>query len=229
MSDIRENLRRVQEEAAAAARRAGRLPGEVQLVAVTKTVPPERIKEALAAGVTACGENRVQELLVKQPLLPPGVQWHLIGHLQTNKVKSVIGRVALIHSLDSLHLAREIGRRSLERGWTAQALVQVNVAGEPTKYGLAPAEVADFLAECLSIEGLRIRGLMTIAPLVPRAEEVRPVFRALRLLAEKIRGDIPGVSMDFLSMGMTNDFTVAIEEGASIIRVGTAIFGSREG
>ncbi|OAT81782.1 YggS family pyridoxal phosphate-dependent enzyme [Desulfotomaculum copahuensis] len=229
MASIGENLRHVKETAAAAARRAGRDPARVQLVVVTKTVAPDRIAEALAAGATACGENRVQELLAKQPELPSGVQWHLIGHLQTNKVKLIAGRVQLIHSLDSLHLAREIGRRAVEKGWVAPVLVQVNVAGDPAKYGLPPGEVAGFLQECLLIEGLQVRGLMTIPPLASRAEESRPVFRALRLLAEELRQKMPSLPLELLSMGMSSDYAVAVEEGATLIRVGTAIFGPREG
>lgn len=225
---IRENLELVREKLKIAAHRAGRDPRSVKLVAVTKTIPPAVIHEALASGVQALGENRVQELLDKQPHLPPDIEWHLIGHLQTNKVKYIIGRVTLIHSLDSWRLAAEISRRARERDLTVPVLVQVNVAGEESKFGLPPVEVPDFVAEVLSLPNIRIRGLMTIAPLVADPEEVRPVFRELKGLAEGLKTKLPGLPLDYLSMGMSNDFTVAVEEGANIIRVGSAIFGPRK-
>lgn len=226
--DVQANLRLVLERVAVAARKSGRQPSAVKLVAVTKNVPVEVMREALAAGVKAFGENRAQELLAKHPLLPPEVEWHFIGHLQTNKVKHVIDKVCLIHSLDSWRLAQEISKRAQERGKVAQVLVQVNVSGEKTKYGLAVNEVKDFLLEVSALPGLAVRGLMTIAPLVPDPEEARPVFRELYRLAERLKVELPGISLDFLSMGMSNDYTVAVEEGANIIRIGSAIFGPRE-
>jgi pyridoxal phosphate enzyme (YggS family) len=225
---VQENIRRLREKIAQAAVRAGRNPDEVRLVVVTKGVPPERVKEALAAGVRACGENRVQELLAKQPLLPAGTEWHFIGHLQTNKVKYIIDRINLLHSLDSWRLAREIDRLAGRRGKEMEVLVQVNVSGEKTKSGLAPEEVLDFLEALGELPALRARGLMTIAPAVRDPEEARPVFRHLRLLLERARARLPGARLDCLSMGMSGDYPVAVEEGASILRIGTAIFSRTE-
>ncbi|MGQ9824593.1 MAG: YggS family pyridoxal phosphate-dependent enzyme, partial [Desulfotomaculales bacterium] len=218
---VQENIRRLREKIAQAAVRAGRKPDEVRLVAVTKGVSPERVKEALAAGVRACGENRVQEMLAKQPLLPAGTEWHFIGHLQTNKVKYIIGRINLLHSLDSWRLAREIDRLAGRRGKEMKVLVQVNVSGEKTKSGLAPEEVLDFLEALYELPALRARGLMTIAPAVRDPEEARPVFRHLRLLLERARARFPGTRLDCLSMGMSGDYPVAVEEGASILWIGT--------
>lgn len=225
---VRENLLRVRKQVEAAAKRAGRDPRTVKLVVVTKTIPIDVIREALAAGVTAVGENRVQELLDKQQQLPPEVEWHLIGHLQTNKVKYIVDKVHLVHSLDSWHLAREISRRAQERGSTVQVLVQVNISGEQTKYGLPPGEVREFITDVLQLPGINVRGLMTIAPLVRDPEEARPIFRELYQMAGLLKQDLPKVQLDYLSMGMSNDFTVAVEEGANIIRVGSAIFGPRK-
>ncbi|MDQ0286944.1 pyridoxal phosphate enzyme (YggS family) [Desulfofundulus luciae] len=224
---IRENLRLVLEQVAEAAKKAGRDPGSVKLVAVTKNVPVDMMQEAMAAGVKAFGENRVQELVAKHPRLPVDVEWHLIGHLQTNKVKYIIDRVHLIHSLDSWRLAREISRRAQERSLNVEVLVQVNISGEETKYGLPPGEVRNFIVGVAELPGIRVRGLMTIAPLVPDPEGVRPIFRELYQMAGWLRQELPGLPLDFLSMGMSNDFRVAVEEGANIIRVGSAIFGPR--
>lgn len=221
------NLDRVRERIKAAAHRAGRRPEEIKLVAVTKTVPPEIIKEAIEGGVDILGENRVQELLQKYHDVPPGPEWHLIGHLQRNKVKKVIGKVAMIHSLDSWRLAEEISRVAQEKGTVADVLVQVNVAGEATKYGLKPAEVADFIDAAAALPGLAVRGLMTIAPWTGNMEEVRPVFRELKELAGRLKNTAAGSGMDYLSMGMSGDFEVAVEEGANILRIGSAIFGGR--
>lgn len=224
---VLENLSRVRERVDAAARRAGRDPGEIKLVAVTKTVPVAVINEALSCGVTRLGENRAQEFLQKYPQLPPGLEWHFIGHLQTNKVKKVIGKVELIHSLDRWTLAEEIHRAACEAGTAAGVLVQVNVAGEETKHGLSLSEVEDFVAEAARLPGLEVRGLMTIAPWCENPEEARPVFRQMKALARLIKNKVPGAKMDALSMGMTGDFEVAVEEGATILRIGTAIFGER--
>lgn len=224
--NILQAIDQVQQQVALAAARVGRDPRQIKLVAVTKTVSAETAGQALQGGLKDLGENRVQELLVKYPRLP-GARWHLIGHLQTNKVKSVIDKVSLIHSLDSWHLAREIDRRAGELAVSVQVLVQVNVAGELSKYGLAPGEVADFLQDLSKLPNIQVQGLMTIAPRVDRAEEVRPVFRELKQMAEQYHGIAPGISMNMLSMGMTNDYMVAVEEGATLIRVGTALFGPR--
>ncbi|MDD4169116.1 MAG: YggS family pyridoxal phosphate-dependent enzyme [Desulfotomaculaceae bacterium] len=221
------NLNRVQERINNAARRAGRLPEEIKLIAVTKTVPPETIKEALNCGVNRFGENRVQELILKYPELPPGTEWHLIGHLQTNKVKKIIGKVALIHSLDRWSLAEEISRVAIKNDIVARVLVQVNVAGENTKHGLSLLEAEDFVSSVVPLPGLEVQGLMTIAPWTENPEEVRPVFRQLRELAVRIKASKIGAHMEYLSMGMSGDFEVAVEEGANILRIGTALFGKR--
>lgn len=225
--DLEVNLAIVSRRISEAARRAGRDPAQVQLVAVTKTVPVEKIKRVVECGVKQLGENRVQELMDKIPLLPQGVKWHMIGHLQRNKVKYLIGRVSMIQSLDRWSLAEEIQKRAEKQGTSVSALVQVNVAGEETKYGLEVAEVKDFLEAVSSLNFIRVRGLMTIAPYTEDAEEVRPVFRKLRHLAMEISTSVPGVRLDYLSMGMTNDFEVAVEEGSNMLRIGSAIFGPR--
>lgn len=228
MADIQVNLERVKAQIAESARLARRDPGEIQIVAVTKNVSLPRVLEARAAGVTCCGENRVQEFLPKHAALGDSVRWHFIGRLQTNKVKQLLGKVELIHSLDRLSLAQEIQRQAAVLGLAVDVLVQVNLAGEETKSGLREEEVLPFLRAVSGMDNLRVRGLMTIAPLVDDPEEVRPVFRGLRLLADRIRDlDLPGVEMWYLSMGMSNDFGVAVEEGANLVRVGTLIFGAR--
>ncbi|MCL6477239.1 MAG: YggS family pyridoxal phosphate-dependent enzyme [Peptococcaceae bacterium] len=226
-SGIKENLAVLRGNVLAAAVKAGRNPADIKIVAVSKNVPVDRMLTAVEEGVTDLGENRVQELLSKQPHFGSGVRWHLIGHLQTNKVKAVVGRVELIHSLDSWRLAVEIDRRSGEAGVVSEVLVQVNASGEKTKYGLNPVEVPDFIAGTRELPGLAVRGLMTIAPLVDDPEEVRPVFRCVRDLFFDIKQRMPFVSMTYLSMGMTDDYLVAVEEGANILRVGTGIFGAR--
>jgi len=224
---IGDNLRRVCQKIAKAAARAGRSPGGVKLVAVTKTVAPEKILPVLDEGIYDLGENRAQELLKKSPHLPPEINWHFIGHLQTNKVRKIITMVKLFHSLDRWPLAVEMDKRARQNNITASVLLQVNVSGEKTKFGLEPKEVKDFAVEVARLPGIKVCGLMTMAPYTDDPEEVRPVFRSLRLLADKVRGKIPGVYMDLLSMGMSNDFEVAVEEGANIVRIGTAIFGER--
>ncbi|HWJ03734.1 MAG TPA: YggS family pyridoxal phosphate-dependent enzyme [Verrucomicrobiae bacterium] len=224
---ITENILEVRQRIAAAAARRGRNPAEVKLIAVTKTVDIPQMEQALAL-VDGFGENRVQELQRKYPFFPDGPDWHLIGHLQTNKVKQVVGKVSLIHSLDRINLAREISSVAQTLQVAAPVLVQVNISGEESKYGLAPGEVRDFLTTLADFPGIRVQGLMTMAPLAADPEEARPVFRGLAELAGDLaRENIPGVSMKFLSMGMSNDFEIAVEEGANIVRVGSAIFGSR--
>lgn len=224
---VLDNLNRVRRQINAAALRSGRDPEQVKLVAVTKTVPVKTIRDVLAFGVNSLGENRVQELLPKHKELPPGIEWHFIGSLQTNKVKRIIDKVFLIHSLDRWSLAREINRAACEKGLTARVLVQVNVAGEKTKLGFNLREVKEFAAESSRLPGLKICGLMTIAPRTDNPEEVRPIFRQLRELSVKLKVNLPEVRMDFLSMGMSGDYEVALEEGANILRIGSAIFGQR--
>jgi len=220
MDEIRANLERVRERIARAAERAGRRGEDVLLIAVSKTVEVEKIREAIAAGVPALGENRVQEARGKIAELGRPVPWHLIGHLQTNKVKEALSLFDLIHSIDRLELARECERRANDRGRPVDVLLEVNVAGEASKGGVAPDAVAETLDEISGLGHLRVRGLMAIPPPVERAEDARQWFQALRKLGERH-------GLAELSMGMSADFEVAIEEGATMVRVGTAIFGSR--
>jgi pyridoxal phosphate enzyme (YggS family) len=225
-STIRETLAETNRRIAAAARRAGRNPDDVQLVVVTKSRPVEEIREALACGAGILGENRIQEALDKIPQLPPDTVWHMIGHLQRNKAKQAIGNFAMIHSLDSRRLAEALQRHADDADQTVEVLLEVNVSGEESKFGLAPHEVLPLLKlQATSFDRLRVRGLMTMAPFVDDAEEVRPVFRALCALRDRLRNS--GYDLPHLSMGMTNDYEVAIEEGATIVRIGTAIFGPR--
>lgn len=217
---------------AAAARRAGRDPEGVALVAVSKGRAPEQVRAALAAGVRALGENRVGELLAKHAAVGPGPEWHFVGRLQTNKVKALLrgAPVRLVHSLDRPSLAVELDRQARRLGLVQPVLVQVNVSGEATKAGVAPDELLPFLRLAAGLPGLRVEGLMTMAPPVRDPEEARPVFRRLRELRdEAAAAGIPGVGMEHLSMGMSGDFEVAVEEGATIVRVGTAIFGEVDG
>jgi PLP dependent protein len=220
MHDIRAGLMRVRERVAAAAERAGRRADDVLLVAVSKTVEAERVKLAIDAGVAALGENRVQEAKAKVDALGRPVPWHLIGHLQTNKVKDALAIFDVIQSIDRLEVARECERRAAGAGRPVDVLLEVNVANEPTKGGFAPDAVPAALEAVGGMAHLKVRGLMAIPPIVERAEDSRPAFRALRALAERH-------GLGELSMGMSGDFEVAIEEGATIVRVGTAIFGPR--
>jgi pyridoxal phosphate enzyme (YggS family) len=219
MPDIRANLDRVRERIARAAERAGRRPDDVLLIGVTKTVDVDRIRAAVEAGIRALGENRVQEARDKVRVLGRPVPWHLIGHLQTNKVRDALALFDLIQSLDRLDLARELERRAQDRA-PVDALLQVNVAGETSKGGFAPDDVPAALAEIARLPHVRVRGLMTIPPAVTRAEDARPWFRALADLAKRH-------GLADLSMGMSADFETAVEEGATMVRVGTAIFGPR--
>jgi len=221
MLDIRANVEQVQEAIAGACRRSGRSPAEVGLIAVSKTVDVERIRQAVAAGVPALGENRVQEARDKVEALGHPVPWHLIGSLQTNKARDAVRLFDWIHSVDRLELAQEIDRRAQALGRTVQALLQVNVGEEPQKGGAPPGEVKRLLDAMAGLRGLRMLGLMAIPPAVEDPEAARPHFRRLRELRD-------AVGLPHLSMGMSADFEVAIEEGATMVRVGTAIFGARE-
>jgi pyridoxal phosphate enzyme (YggS family) len=220
MHEIRASLERVRERIAEAAARSGRRAADVRLIAVSKTVGVDRIREGIAAGIEALGENRVQEARAKIAVLGRPVPWHLIGHLQTNKVKEALELFDLIHSLDRLELARECERRAAARGVPVAALLEVNVAGEASKGGFLPDQVSPAIEACAALEHVRVRGFMAIPPAVEKAEDARPWFRTLRALAA--RHGLPE-----LSMGMSGDFEVAIEEGATMVRVGTAIFGPR--
>jgi len=225
---IADNLRSVRERVASACQRAGRSPDEVTIVAVSKTFPPALVVEACRAGLTDAGENRVQEAATKIPAveaLGSRPRWHLVGHLQTNKVKTALGLFDIIHSVDSLHLAESISRQAsslpIRQAGPLPVLLEVNVAGEASKFGLRTEETGAALEQIARLPGLAVQGLMTVAPLVDDPEEVRPVFRKLRRLRDAL-------GLRDLSMGMTDDFEVAIEEGATIVRIGRAIFGPRE-
>ncbi len=225
MDEIRANIDRVRERIARAAERAGRRAEDVLLVGVSKTVDVDRIRQAVAAGLPALGENRVQEAGEKIALLGRPVPWHLVGHLQSNKVRDALELFDVIHSLDRMDLARECDRRARLRGRPVVALLQVNVGGEASKGGFAPAQVAEAVEAVATLDHLHLRGLMTIPAAVERPEEARGWFRTLAQLAKRH-------ALGELSMGMSADFEVAIEEGATMVRVGTAIFGlrpSREG
>ena len=228
MSEIAENLARVRERIEAAARRSGRDPESVRLVAVSKTVDAERLRQAVEAGAKILGENYVQEAQKKIEVLGHEVAWHFIGHLQTNKAKVAAGLFDFIHSVDSQNLAQELGRRVKLRGKALPILLEVNLAGEVTKFGAQEKEIL-LLAEKLSgMEGIEVKGLMTMPPFFEDPEASRPYFVELRKLGEHLAKEkIPRISMEELSMGMSNDFEVAVEEGATLVRVGTAIFGSR--
>jgi PLP dependent protein len=226
---VSENLQEVQALMAEAAKVGGQKLDDIQLVAVTKTVPVDTIKEVVEAGILQLGENRVQELLAKYEEISHEVKWHIIGHLQTNKVKYIIDKVKLIHSLDRLSLAEEINQRANQLSIIVDTLVQVNYSGEESKYGLRPNEVRGFIEKVSTMPNLRIKGFMTMAPFYNDPEDARWVFAGVkRMRDELIRVNIPNVDLNILSMGMTNDYQVAIEEGANMIRVGSGIFGARQ-
>ncbi len=228
MATIGDNLKRVQDRIAAAARRAGRSASAVTLVAVSKSQPVEAIQAAVAAGVETLGENRVQEAQAKVGAVGGAVAWHLVGHLQRNKVKAALGLFDMIQSVDSLRLAREVGKRATQAGQKARVLLQVNTSGVESQFGVEPHAALDLVGEVVEVDGVGVEGLMTIGVFLPDPEDVRPCFVRLRELRDRIAGAAPpGVSMEHLSMGMTGDFEVAIEEGATMVRIGTAIFGER--
>jgi hypothetical protein len=224
---IRERLTAVRRRIEAAAGRSGRAAESVTLVAVSKTMPVEAVRAAVAAGATILGENRVQEARDKIEALAGAAEWHLIGHLQTNKAKLAVGLFDRIHSLDSIRLAHELERHAGEAGRRVRCLVQVNVGGEEQKNGASESEVRPLLEAASRLPHLLVEGLMAIPPFLSDAEAVRPFFRRLRVLREELASD--GFVLPDLSMGMTQDFEVAIEEGATLVRVGTAIFGPRDG
>ncbi len=222
---LEERIADVYRRIAEACRRVGRKSADVGLIAVTKEITADQIKEALAAGLKAFGENRVQDFVKKYEVLGDQAEWHFIGHLQRNKAKYLVGKVKMIHSLDSIRLAETLNRLSEAQGYPWEVLVQVNVSGESTKFGIAPSELSDFLDELRQMEGIKVCGLMTIAPYCEDPEEVRPVFRKLRELKEKMAQEKPWLELRHLSMGMSNDFEVAVEEGATLVRIGSALFG----
>jgi pyridoxal phosphate enzyme (YggS family) len=228
VSNILANVEQVRQRVAAAARRSGRDPADVTIIAVTKTRTVEEMQQVVAAGITHLGENRVQELKAKYPAFGGDITWHLIGTLQTNKAKAALEMAGLIHSLDRDSLAEELARLAERRGAPCQVLVQVNVSGEASKHGVDPAELPAFLRRVSRYGVLQVQGLMTMAPLVADPEAARPYFRRLRQLAEALRQEgLPNVDLKHLSMGMSGDFEVAVEEGATLVRIGTALFGPR--
>ena len=228
IAEIEVNLQAVRERIAAAARRAGRDPAEITLVAVSKTQPVEVIGAAYELGLRDFGENRLEEAESKLDRLPADIRWHMVGHVQSRKAAQAVRPYALVHSVDSVKLARRLDRFAGEIGRTLPVLLEVNVSGEASKYGLQPADV-EIAAEAMrGFQHLQIQGLMTMAPIVPDPEEARPVFVALRELRERLAARFPDLDWRHLSMGMTDDFEVAVEEGATIVRIGRAIFGERD-
>ncbi|MGB5216671.1 MAG: YggS family pyridoxal phosphate-dependent enzyme [Smithella sp.] len=227
-TDIIANIIQVRQRIAAAAARCNRSPDSVKLLAVTKTVAPELVQQAIKAGVTACGENYVQEAREKIGLIREKVQWHMIGYLQTNKAKYVVNLFDYIHSVDRLELAREIDKRAGLIGRKINILIEVNVSGEESKSGIETSRVPALIKDVSLLENLSVKGLMTMAPYSTNPEDSRPCFSALKNLQQKIiQEGIAGIQMDELSMGMTDDFEIAIEEGATLVRIGRAIFGER--
>ncbi len=225
---IRENIEYIKKEIAEAAERSGRSADEVLLLAVTKLHSPEEMNEAIDAGATDIGENKVQEVLAKYDSVKP-VRWHLIGHLQTNKVRQIIDKVVMIQSVDSLHLAEEIEKRAAQAGITMDILIQVDPAAQETKFGVDPSELDELIRSIAAYcPHVRIKGLMAIAPFVVDPEDARPFFREVKGIYDKCRENAAASDFQYLSMGMTNDFRVAVEEGSNMVRVGTAIFGKRD-
>lgn len=225
---LQENLRQVEENIDKACERAGRKREEVTLIAVSKTKPVSMLSEIYDCGVRDFGENKVQEICEKREELPADIKWHMIGHLQRNKVKYIVSDVTLIHSVDTYRLAEEINIQAKKINRIVPILIEVNIAGEDSKFGISGDETLQLVEEIAKLDNLRIKGLMTIAPYVEDPEENRPHFRKIRELAVDIaKQNIDNVSMDVLSMGMTGDYMVAIEEGATLVRVGTGIFGER--
>ena len=228
MSTISENLKRLEEGIEKAALRSGRRNEDITIVAVTKNVEPERIIEGIDAGIKIIGENRIQEAEEKFKFITKDVEKHLVGHLQTNKVKKALELFDLIQSVDSLHLAQEISKKAKEKEKPAEVLIEVNTSGEPSKYGIKPEEVSGLVEEISRLENISIKGLMTVGLLTEEIEKVRPCFVKLRNIFESLKSlKKENVEMKYLSMGMSSDFEVAIEEGANMIRIGTAIFGAR--
>lgn len=226
---INTNIRDVERTIENACRKSGRSRDSVTLIAVSKTKPLSMLLEAYEAGARDFGENKVQELMEKIPEMPSDVRWHMIGHLQTNKVKYIVDKVYMIHSVDSLKLAEEINREALKKGVTVKILLEVNVAGEESKFGTAISETAALAENIAKLPAVQIEGLMTIAPFVENPEDNRVYFQKLKQLSVDIANrNIDNVNMNVLSMGMTGDYSVAVEEGAVFVRVGTGIFGERE-
>src|SRR5437867_1319571 len=226
MDSIAENLARVRQEILEAAAKAGRGPGEIELVAITKAHPAEKVREAIDAGQRLFGESRVQEARTKIPELPSSLRWHFVGHLQKNKIRHALPLFEMIHSVDSLALAQDMNRIAEEEGMHPRVLLEVNVAGEGSKFGFKPDNLREQMEELLALPRLSILGLMTIPPLAEEAEASRKYFVQLRALRDRLQAEFR-VDLAQLSAGMTQDFTIAVEEGATLVRVGTAIYGER--
>src|SRR5436190_771261 len=226
MNSIAENLQRVRRQIASAAAKSGRSPDAVELVAITKTQPAEKVREAIEAGQGLFGENRVQEARAKIPELPSNIRWHFVGHLQKNKVRQALPLFEMIHSVDSLALAQDVNRIAQEEGLHPRVLLEVNVAGEGTKFGFAPDHLREQMEMLLALPRLSIEGLMCIPPLAVESEDSRKCFMQVRKLRDSLEKE-SSVKLPQLSMGMTQDFPIGIEEGATLVRVGTAIFGDR--
>ena len=226
MTSVAENLERVREQIARAAAKSGRTTDDVELVAITKTHPADKVREAIEAGHTLFGESRIQEARAKIPELPSNLRWHFIGHLQKNKIRHALPLFEMIHSVDSLALAQDINRIAEEDGMHPRVLLEVNVAGEGSKFGFSPDKLSDQMEELLALPRLSILGLMTIPPLAEEAEASRKYFVQLREMRDRLQTEFR-VDLAQLSMGMTQDFPIAVEEGATLVRVGTAIFGER--
>ena len=229
MEFIKHNLEEVEEKICNACKRAGRDRSEVTLIAVSKTKPVEMLEACIENGITVFGENKVQELCGKYEVLPENLHWHMIGHLQRNKVKYITDKAELIHSVDSLRLAEAISEDAVKKAVNANILIEVNVAQEDSKFGLKTEDTEELIRQISSLPNIFVKGLMTIAPYTEVPEENRPIFRTLKQLSVDIASkNIDNVSMNILSMGMTGDYEVAIEEGATMVRVGTGIFGERD-
>jgi len=228
MNSIAENLERVREQIAQSAAKTGRTADDIELVAITKTHPPEKVREAVEAGQTLFGESRVQEARDKIPELPSNLRWHFVGHLQKNKIRHALPLFELFHSVDSLALAQEMDRIAADEGMHPRVLLEVNVAGEGSKFGFAPDKLREQMEALLALQRLSILGLMTIPPLAEEAEVSRRYFVQLRELRDRLQTEFH-VDLPQLSMGMTQDFPIAVEEGGTLVRVGTAIFGERKG
>ncbi|MBP9000463.1 MAG: YggS family pyridoxal phosphate-dependent enzyme [Lachnospiraceae bacterium] len=229
LSTIKDNLEQVNSNIVSACIRSGRKTDSVTLIAVSKTKPVEMLLEAYAAGVRDFGENKVQEIVDKIDKLPPDARFHMIGHLQTNKVKYIIDRIYMIHSLDSVKLAMEIDKRAKAAGRVVPCLIEINIGNEESKYGINPKEAAEFAAEVSQLTGIKIMGLMCVAPAVDDPEDAREYFVRMRELSVDItRKNIDNIELSILSMGMSGDYMVAVEEGANFVRVGSSIFGLRD-
>jgi pyridoxal phosphate enzyme (YggS family) len=223
--DIRTNLERTRGRIARAAERSGRPPEDVRLVAISKTFPVHVVQEAIDAGIEDIGENRAQELRDKVAILGERVRWHFVGHLQTNKVRNVIGGIVLLHSVDRYGLAEAVARRARSLGIEQDVLLEVNIAGEPSKHGVEPEAAISLASEVAALQGVRVCGLMTMPPITDDPGDSRPYFRDLAVLRDELVRSLPEATE--LSMGMTRDFEVGVEEGATLVRVGEAIFGPR--